>query len=357
MVYSDQDTLLYEEQIDYHYQVNSFIDAYKIIELSINFKEYMFLRYIVPGNWSAQKSRKMITYDENDFLEIKREFDYLSNYHKQITEERLINSDSKTSKSNYYYPEDYNLIENYNTLIGKNIVNVPIKVERSINGNLIEGTITKYSDEGKPAEIYEYESGVLKSVPAHDQTSLLTTDYKKRLNIFYDPTTKNQITVERENDLPVSYLWGYDQTLPVAKVVGASIDQIFYQSFEDGGNVPGGAQAGHWSHDGNYTVTKPSGNETYILSYWKKVSGIWHYYEEEMVGNRTLTGIKDEIRVYPQGALMTTFTYDPLVGMTSQTDPNGLTTYYEYDDLNRLRLTLDHEGNILKHFDYHYYNE
>jgi YD repeat-containing protein len=51
---------------------------------------------------------------------------------------------------------------------------------------------------------------------------------------------------------------------------------------------------------------------------------------------------------------MTTYTYEPLVGMTSQCDARNTITYYEYDALGRLTLVRDQDGNIIKTFKYNY---
>ncbi|MBO9674716.1 MAG: RHS repeat protein [Sphingobacteriaceae bacterium] len=53
---------------------------------------------------------------------------------------------------------------------------------------------------------------------------------------------------------------------------------------------------------------------------------------------------------------ITIYSYKPLVGITSITDPKGQTTYYEYDEFQRLKTVKDQNGNILKQTDYHYKN-
>jgi len=53
-------------------------------------------------------------------------------------------------------------------------------------------------------------------------------------------------------------------------------------------------------------------------------------------------------------AEMTSCTYEPLVGMTSMTDSKGVTEFYEYDNLQRLKRVLDDDGNVLKVFEYNY---
>lgn len=60
-------------------------------------------------------------------------------------------------------------------------------------------------------------------------------------------------------------------------------------------------------------------------------------------------------------ALVTVRTYRPLVGVTSETDPAGYSTYYDYDGLGRLSEVYRYNGNvvsnankqILKQYTYH----
>lgn len=54
------------------------------------------------------------------------------------------------------------------------------------------------------------------------------------------------------------------------------------------------------------------------------------------------------------GALVNTYTYAPLVGMASETDPAGRTINYEYDGLGRLSVVRDQNNNVLKKYCYNY---
>ncbi|MEX0274997.1 MAG: RHS repeat domain-containing protein [Flavobacteriaceae bacterium] len=59
----------------------------------------------------------------------------------------------------------------------------------------------------------------------------------------------------------------------------------------------------------------------------------------------------------PADALMTGYTYDPLIGVTSITDARGYTTYYEYDGFNRLKAIKDASGLLMEDYRYHYKNQ
>ena len=66
------------------------------------------------------------------------------------------------------------------------------------------------------------------------------------------------------------------------------------------------------------------------------------------------SGLIDELRCYPKGSLMTTYTYTPIIGMTAQCDPTNKISYYEYDSFGRLQLIKDQDNNVLKTFEYKY---
>ena len=73
--------------------------------------------------------------------------------------------------------------------------------------------------------------------------------------------------------------------------------------------------------------------------------------------NSTLITKLNEIRTTLPSAMVTTYTYKPLVGITSQTDPNGITTWYEYDGFGRLKNVLDNNSKVTGSYRYNYGSE
>ena len=61
----------------------------------------------------------------------------------------------------------------------------------------------------------------------------------------------------------------------------------------------------------------------------------------------------DEVRLYPSKARMTTTTYLQGVGKSSETDVNGRTTYYEYDNFRRLKAIRDNDRNLIESYRHH----
>src|SRR3954470_1848569 len=62
----------------------------------------------------------------------------------------------------------------------------------------------------------------------------------------------------------------------------------------------------------------------------------------------------DDIRIHPAAAQMTSYTYDPLVGVTSQADASNHYTFYQYDAFKRLHIIRDQNKKIIKKFCYNY---
>jgi hypothetical protein len=203
----------------------------------------------------------------------------------------------------------------------------------------------------------------------------------------YDPLNGNLLEYTEKNSTK-SFMWDYAGEYVAAEVVNAAYSSIGYTSFEaesKGGFIFTGtiladpsAPTGNQVYElGSGTITRSGLDpaKLYTISYWSKngpqtvnatapVSGRscdgWTFYQHTGVvpsgGAITISGSGtiDELRLHPQGAIMTTYTYDPLIGMTSQCDANNRIVYYEYDSQNRLALMRDQDKNVLKRVCYNY---
>lgn len=192
---------------------------------------------------------------------------------------------------------------------------------------------------------------------------------------------------------PTCYIYGYTDNQLVASVENAIIGNVAFQSFED--NTTGGwtfnasgiqSVTGIRSVTGKkyYTLTvgqitksfSPSPGKNIIVSYWSRsgaqlVNGAgpaqtgrsvtvegytWTYYEHLLTNPSSVyvsgSGIIDELRLYPEEASMTSYTYEPLVGTTTKCDINNNILYYEYDLFNRLSIVRGPDYRILNKYCY-----
>jgi hypothetical protein len=117
---------------------------------------------------------------------------------------------------------------------------------------------------------------------------------------------------------PVSYVWSYNGQYPIAKIENA-----------------------------NYSTVQAALGGSAVVSPFRDQAA-----PSDAAVNSFLAPLRSI-----SGAQVTTYTYIPLVGMTSMTDPKGETTYYQYDTFNRLQSIWDHNKNLVKSYCYNYMNQ
>jgi YD repeat-containing protein len=125
---------------------------------------------------------------------------------------------------------------------------------------------------------------------------------------------------------------------------------FFYEGFEEN-TVPvtyGTAHSGNGYYSGSYGVAfTPPDSRSYLIQWWSWAAGKWTMHQQAYTGAMSITGFIDDVRIFPSDALMTSMTYNPLVGETGETDPAGRTITTEYDGLGRINMQRDFNRNIL----------
>lgn len=179
--------------------------------------------------------------------------------------------------------------------------------------------------------------------------------YRKQFNNM--PPGVYTVRVQSSNSNPNSIAYvSLSYPKKIYQIVAGK--EFFYEGFENDNTASSsGVLIGSKFHLGAFTVpfVTPT-TKKFIIDYKYRLAGKWISISKPYINNMTLSDgdAVDEVRVYPVGAKMTTYTYKPLVGMTSKTDSKGMSEIYEYDLQGRLSQIKDNRGNITKTFNYNF---
>jgi YD repeat-containing protein len=310
---------------------------------------YKFADYAISVGVKELHSVEEIEYDEDkQFITTTS---YVYNDHHLLKETRKTNSRNEVLLTETKYPFDFPDDPVHQLMINSNMVDVQVESNTYKNSAPVASLKTTYKDWGNNIQ------------PEFISTRTGSNPYEHRISFHSYDSQGNIQAVSKDNGANISYIYGYDEQLPIAQVTNAAHDQIVHTSFEEseGNSGENDAKTGRKSRIGGYsrTITGLS-NGDYVLTYWQKNDQRWELVPVNNISVSTgsytinLTGQIDEVRFYPVGAVMTTYSYDPLEGLLSSTDENNVTTYYDYDGYQRLMTIKDLNRNALKHFDYHY---
>lgn len=216
-----------------------------------------------------------------------------------------ISPDGTVTESFYKYPQDKNLT----SLVLANMTGIQVESEVKKNGKAMGKAETKFDNSS-----YKYPTSSIEINP--NDTSVnksITYDaYDDKGNILQYTTEIDPITGKGNS---TTLIWGYNKTLPIAKITGAKLEDL-------------GTLADNIVTKSNNDINATTENELLIAL--------------DLFRNHPT------LKKFP----IITHTYDPLIGMTSTTPANGLREFYKYDNSGRLQAVIDVNGNIVKEVKY-----
>jgi YD repeat-containing protein len=318
--------------------------------------------------------------------------EYQNLNHLQVTKTHTVESNGTENHTYLKYPLDFVIPSGTSDPIS-------LGIKKLRDGNFISSVIESYStrktitdteekivssilttyDASKPLprEIHVSKTvndlllSTFSPAAVHPSTGAFTKDtrYEKRVEFTDYDADGNLLEQFKTDDVKNAYIWGYDNSLPIAEVTNAANEDVYHSSFEEDGVAFTDGNGKNISrtgvkvyNSGNYSIPmsfNPVAPSNILMSYWYWQNNTWNF-SGEVAFNRNITtgGSKlDEIRAYPKNARMTTYTHEVGIGVKQVTDVNGHTMTYEYDPFGRLHIIRDKDGNIVQRVNYHYKNQ
>ncbi len=353
----------------------------------VHFPKLFFQADMVIASVPLQKKEEVnIVYSNGNVLETKLQYKYDDVNNFSPTEVKITDSKNGELITKLYYPTNTGYsgaaltaaeIQALNKLKNDNIKSRPYFTETYSGVQCLAKKKMTYTElNNKAAGNKLTEWAACDALPKSSEC----LQFDARLNCTESKTDDGRYTAAIFS--PLSELYCQAVNAPLSDIAATSFESYgetggfdfsgFVFSIPDT-TAPTGKAVGNTGTGISKTGLTPG--KTFIVSYWSKsgvlsvngssaVSGRsvngWTYYEHKVTnpatGTITITGgtTIDELRLYPSDALMTTYTYEPLTGLSTQCDATNKINYYQYDDLKRLKLIKDQDGNTVKAFEYKY---
>lgn len=239
-----------------------------------------------------------------------------------------------------------------------------------INSNYsIENSITKFGTHGEILQMknrqniytYTYDYNAERVVSITKSPSQSWYDYKQVAHTSFEGKYDNTTNGSDINKGNLNFNSnGINNNISLTGSKSYTLSSSNSISFVNGYLVPGALyNISFWvCNSPPYISTPPTFTGAYPSSINAKATiSNWTLYEENIWisgNNFTINGNCniDELRLYPYCSNMQTVTYDVINGITSMCDDANRITYYEYDDMGRLKIIRDQNLNIIKKYEY-----
>lgn len=254
---------------------------------------------------------------------------------------------------------------------------VPVETVHTKNGNIMKAELNEYRRHPYlnymlPGKTYEFHPQSTSNVFQSYDGKIRDSRYELKTE-FCNYDMKGRPTGIRTDQKTESVIYDNYSPAPIAKIHNAiydasnyDVNQVFYNGFEHDGEEPGNngghAKSGYRVRKGVYNDTAYLMSGKYYLYYWKSVDNCMTWaqvcnefqhsggpYNFSIGGTSTFV---DEVRIHPVDAQMETYGYWPYMKKYTESDYNGKTTYYLYDNAGRLQQQLDDKYNIVTEYEY-----
>ncbi|GAO31860.1 hypothetical protein [Geofilum rubicundum] len=294
-------------------------------ENSIHEPHNSYSNYFLRGGVVQMVDMEEIEYREGGVIKslVENEYDNQKSY--QLKQNIRTRSDGSRITTNLFYPDDFNGLVN---LQENHFKNLPVKTEKKINNVLVEGSVIEYNSSGQPITYYEYHNQNAEENHPHNADVLIPDKYNAECDLIYNGG--RLVEYDQKTSVKYSYHWGYRSQYRVIQA-----QNVDFETLSLGVNTVLDSYFNSQSLDdlleSLYAMTSSQSKAT------------WNYFNERLREHFSHSDVVIE-----------TYTYEPLVGLTSKTDMNGLAEYYEYDDFGRLKFIRDSEDNLISNYDYHF---